>query len=169
MLYNLKAMDNYSKAEINNRPKALAVIRSILKPEYEVVESPVEEKDHYDFLIRRKSDGKVVALVEHKDRCYTSTTFSDWLLSSKKKIFLDHYSLPTYYLNTFTDGVWAMWDTKNTSYTQRMVILVSLWPRIFATTSIDRPLLRRNVAAVCLPMWVCIGLVIPQRSAISLR
>ena len=119
MLYNFNAMDNFSKAEINNRPKALAVIRSILKPEYEVVESPVEEKDHYDFLIRRKSDGKVVALVEHKDRCYTSTTFSDWLLSSKKKIFLDHYSLPTYYLNTFTDGVWAMWDTKNTSYTQR--------------------------------------------------
>lgn len=115
-------MDNFIRAEMQNRPKALAVLNSIVNTEdYEVVESPAEDKEHYDFAIKKKENEEVVALIEHKDRKYSSTTFDDWLLSSKKKSYLDSYSEPTYYLNTFTDGVWAMWNTKTTSSTRQPI------------------------------------------------
>lgn len=88
-------MDNFTRAEMQNRPKALAVLNSIVNKEaYEVVESPAEDKEHYDFAIKKKENEEVVALIEHKDRKYSSTTFDDWLLSSKKKSYLDQYSEP---------------------------------------------------------------------------
>ena len=115
-------MTDFDLAEKRNRPKAVAVLNSILNLElYELEESPVEKMEHYDFAIKRKSDGKIVAYIEHKDRNYPSTSFDDWLLSAKKKAYLDQYPQPTYYLNTFTDGAWAMWNTKNTTFTRKPI------------------------------------------------
>ena len=90
--------DLFTKAEIENRPKAIKVINYLLKDSWELIETKPEDKTRYDFYI------------EHKDRNYRSDQFPDWQLDGKKYNYLKQTYKRVYYINTFTDGKYAIWD-----------------------------------------------------------
>lgn len=107
-------MDAFDKAEIANRPKAIEVLEKCLKNSGWVIKEPDPTlKTHYDFLLEK--DGKKV-LVEHKDRGYASTRPWKWQVDGNKVIALLKEVkeckdvIGAYYINTFTDGKWAIWD-----------------------------------------------------------
>lgn len=101
--------DLFTKAEIENRPKAIKVINYLLKDSWELIETKPEDKTRYDFYIRNKKTGDII-YIEHKDRNYRSDQFPDWQLDGKKYNYLKQTYKRVYYINTFTDGKYAIWD-----------------------------------------------------------
>lgn len=104
-------MDNFTKAEITNRVKAVAAIKSILSTGWDIIETPPEAKERWDFELRKDNER---ILVEHKDRSYNSTDFSDWMISGDKYNYLVSLPFKVVYINTFKDGKYAIWDLKRT-------------------------------------------------------
>ena len=73
------------------------------------LETKPEDKTRYDFYIRNKKTNDII-YIEHKDRNYRSDQFPDWQLDGKKYNYLKQTYKRVYYINTFTDGKYAIWD-----------------------------------------------------------
>ena len=101
--------DLFNKAEDTNRPIAERVLNSILKDGYEIKSNSY--KDRVDFTAYK--DGKVVAYIEVKHRNVNLGDYPDYQLDGKKAMYLLTLDKPTFYLNTFKDGSWAMWRINN--------------------------------------------------------
>lgn len=102
-------MDAFTNAEVNNRIKAITAIKSILKSNWEFIETKPEDKTRFDFYIKNKETGEII-YIEHKDRKYSSNQFTDWQLDGKKYDYLKSLKEKCLYINTFTDGKYAIWD-----------------------------------------------------------
>ena len=73
-------MDAFTNAEVNNRIKAITAIKSILKSNWEFIETKPEDKTRFDFYIKNKETGEII-YIEHKDRKYSKK----WTRISKKR------------------------------------------------------------------------------------
>lgn len=110
-------IDNFTKAEIQNRPAAVKVLKKLCKyhPSFngwELKETKSEDKTRYDFWLEK--DGQKI-LVEHKSRNYSKNRFNDWQLDGKKYDYLTGAIkddvIGAFYINTFLDGC-AIWNIK---------------------------------------------------------
>lgn len=110
-------MDNFTKAEIQNRPAAVKVFKKLCKHHpnfigWEFKETKSEDKDRYDFWLEK--DGQKI-LIEHKARNYEKRRFRDWQLDGKKYDTLigmiSGDIVGVFYINTFLDGC-AIWNIK---------------------------------------------------------
>lgn len=107
-------MDVFDKAEQQNRPAALIALESLISgKDWTIIEPTPDKKTHYDFILEK--NGKKV-LVECKARCYDITAFADWQLDGAKIEYLvkeklkDPSVIGLYYLNTFKNGAYAVWN-----------------------------------------------------------
>ena len=53
-------MDAFTNAEVNNRIKAITAIKSILKSNWEFIETKPEDKTRFDFYIKNKETGEII-------------------------------------------------------------------------------------------------------------
>lgn len=110
-------MDNFTKAEINNRPAAVKILKKLCAyhPNFDgwqLKETDPEDKTRYDYWLER--NGKKI-LIEHKARNYSKNRFNDWQLDGNKyDALLGLISgdvVGVFYINTFLDGC-AIWNIK---------------------------------------------------------
>lgn len=110
-------MDNFTKAEINNRPAAVKILKKLCNyhPQFDgwqLKETDPEDKTRYDYWLER--NGKKI-LIEHKARNYSKNRFNDWQLDGNKyDALLGLISgdvVGVFYINTFLDGC-AIWNIK---------------------------------------------------------
>lgn len=110
-------MDNFTKAEINNRPAAVKILKKlcVYHPQFDgwqLKETDPEDKTRYDYWLER--NGKKI-LIEHKARNYSKNRFNDWQLDGNKyDALLGMISgdvVGVFYINTFLDGC-AIWNIK---------------------------------------------------------
>lgn len=107
--------DKFTQAEIKNRPYAVKAISKILKDGYKLIETNPDAKTRFDFYILTPENKKI--FIEHKHRGYYSTAFPDWQLDGNKYDYL-HSLGYAFYINTFADGKFAIWDMRK-EYTRR--------------------------------------------------
>ena len=110
-------MDNFTKAEINNRPAAVKILKKLCAyhPQFDgwqLKETRPEDKTRYDYWLEK--NGKKI-LIEHKARNYEKRRFNDWQLDGNKyDALLGLISgdvVGVFYINTFLDGC-AIWNIK---------------------------------------------------------
>lgn len=107
-------MDNFTKAEIQNRPFAIQALNNIFESTgWTITEPAAELKTRYDF-VATKGDKKI--LIEAKHRGYRYGAFPDYMIDGKKVTALrdiksqDPSVIGIYYINTFPEGHYAVWN-----------------------------------------------------------
>ena len=110
-------MDNFTEAEINNRPAAVKILTKLCKYDlrfegWELKITDASDKTRFDFWLEK--DGKKI-LIEHKARNYEKRRFKDWQLDGNKYDYLisaiKDDVIGAFYINTFLDGC-AIWNIK---------------------------------------------------------
>lgn len=102
-------MDAFIKAEDSGRERAERVLKSILKDGYDLKSNSY--KDRVDFTVYK--NGEINSYIEVKHRNVDMGTYPDYQLDGKKAMYLLTLDKPTFYLNTFKDGSWALWRINN--------------------------------------------------------
>lgn len=102
-------MDAFNKAEDSGRERAERVLKSILKDGYDLKSNSY--KDRVDFTVYK--NGEINSYIEVKHRNVDMGTYPDYQLDGKKAMYLLTLDKPTFYLNTFKDGSWALWRINN--------------------------------------------------------
>ena len=118
-------MDNFTKAENQNRPAAVNLLNRLISDHpsfkgWQLKETKPEDKTRYDFWLEK--DNKKI-LIEHKARNYPKTAFKDWMISGKKvealRNLIKDDVIGVFYVNTFLDGS-AIWNLNKDIGTWRL-------------------------------------------------